>query len=118
MRNRQSGLSMTGFLSASVVIIFVLIFGFKLVPAYIEQYTISKIFKQIATSPEFVNATAADVRAAFMRQTAIDAVRVISADDLQITREQGVLVIRSEYQVVIPMIANVSLLVDFKPSSN
>jgi len=117
MRNRQRGLTLTGFIIAGVVLIFVSVLGFKLVPAYIEQYTINKIFRQIATNPEFSNATAADVRAAFSRQISIDAVRAIDRDDLQITREGGALVIEAEYQVIIPFISNVSLLVDFKTSS-
>jgi hypothetical protein len=117
MRKRQSGVSLIGFIFVGIAIIFVTIFAFKLVPAYIEQYTIVKIMKQIANNPEFANATAADVRAAWIRQTTIDTVRAIGQEDLEITRESGELVIRSQYQVVIPLIANVSLLVDFKASS-
>jgi len=117
MRNRQRGLSLIGFILVGILIIFATVLGFKLVPAYIEQYTIEKIFNQIVSNPEFANATAADVRAAWARQTTIDQVRAIGAEDLEISREAGALVIRSQYQVVIPMIANVSLLVDFKASS-
>jgi hypothetical protein len=117
MRNRQHGVTLTGFIMVSIVLIFVLILGFKLVPAYLEQYTINKIFHQIASNPEFSNATAADVRAAFMRQVSIDTVRAISAEDLDISREAGELVISAQYQVTIPLIANVSLLVDFQATS-
>lgn len=117
MRNRQGGITLTGFILVSIVLVFVLILGFKLVPAYLEQYTISKIFTQIARNPEFSNATAADVRAAFGRQISIDSVSAISAQDLDITREAGELIIGAQYQVTIPLIANVSLLVDFKASS-
>ncbi|MBC7779944.1 MAG: DUF4845 domain-containing protein [Proteobacteria bacterium] len=116
-RNRQCGVSLMGFMLVCIALVFVLIFGFKLIPAYLEQYTINKIFNQIANNPEFSNATAADVRAAFGRQVSIDQVRAISSEDLEVTREAGALVIRSQYQVVIPVIGNVSLLVDFKASS-
>jgi hypothetical protein len=117
MRKRQTGISLIGFIFFGIGIIFVAIFAFKLVPAYLDQYTITKIMKQIANNPEFANATAADVRAAWARQTTIDHVQAISQEDLEISREGGALVIRSQYQVVIPLIVTVSLLVDFKASS-
>lgn len=117
MRNRQQGISLIGFIMVSVVLVFVTIFAFKLVPAYLEQYTITKIFRQIVQNPEFANATAADVRAAFNRQVSIDSVKAVDSADLDISRDAGQLVIEAQYQVTIPLIANVSLLVDFKASS-
>jgi hypothetical protein len=117
MRKQQQGISLTGFIMVCVGLVFVAIFGFKLVPAYLEQYTINKMFNQIANNPEFVNATAADVRAAFSRQVSIDSVGAVGPADLDITRESGQLVIEAQYQVTIPLISNVSLLVDFKATS-
>lgn len=117
MRERQQGISLIGFLLVSVAIVFISIFALKLVPAYLEQYTIEKVFRQITNNPELSNATAADVRAAFARQVSIDSVRAVGPSDLEITREAGKLVIETQYQVTIPLIANVSLLVDFKASS-
>jgi hypothetical protein len=117
MRNRQQGLSLIGLILVSIVVVFVAIFSMKLVPAYLQQYTITKIFRQIVQNPEFANATAADVRAAFNRQVAIDSVSAISSGDLDISRDAGQLVIEAQYQVTIPLVANVSLLVDFKASS-
>lgn len=117
MLKRQQGVSLVGFIVVCIVVVFVAIFGFKLVPAYVEQYTINKIFRQIANNPEFANATAADVRAAYGRQISIDTVNAVGPSDLGITREAGQLVIEAEYRVTIPVIANVSLLVDFKASS-
>jgi len=117
MRNRQQGLSLIGLILVSIVLVVVAIFSLKLVPAYIQQYTITKIFRQIVQNPEFANATAADVRAAFNRQVSIDSVNAISSGDLDISRDAGQLVIEAQYQVTIPLVANVSLLVDFKATS-
>jgi hypothetical protein len=117
MRNRQQGLSLIGLMLVSIFVVFAAIFSFKLVPAYLQQYTITKIFRQIVQNPEFANATAADVRAAFSRQASIDSVSAIGPGDLAISRDAGQLVIEVQYQVTIPMVANVSLLVDFTASS-
>ena len=117
MRKRQSGISLLGVISVSLVLVVVTIFGLQLVPIYIEQYTITKVVRQIANNPEFASASAADVRAAFSRQATIDSVKVISASDLEITREAGQLVIETKYQVKTPVASNISLLIDFKATS-
>jgi hypothetical protein len=117
MRNRQQGLSLIRLILVSIVLVVVVIFSLKLVPAYVQQYTITKIFRQIVQNPEFANATAADVRAAFGRQVSIDSVSAIGPGDLNISRDAGKLVIEAQYQVTIPLVANISLLVDFKASS-
>jgi hypothetical protein len=117
MRKRQSGISLLGLISVSLVLVVVTIFCLRLVPVYIEQYTITKVVRQIANNPEFANASAADVRAAFSRQVTIDSVKVISASDLEITREAGQLVIQTKYKVTVPLISNISLLIDFEATS-
>jgi hypothetical protein len=117
MRKRQSGISLFGLISVSLVLVVVTIYALRLVPVYIEQYTITKVVRQIANNPEFANASAADVRAAFSRQVTIDSVKVISASDLEITREAGQLVIQTKYKVTVPLISNISLLIDFEATS-
>ena len=42
MRERQRGLSMLGFLFVAVVVIVVALVGFRMVPAYIEYYSVQK----------------------------------------------------------------------------
>ena len=117
MRNRQKGITIVGMICVSIGLVFVSILAMKLVPAYIEHYTITKVVRQIANNPEFASASAADVRAAFSRQATIDSVKVISASDLEITREAGQLVIETKYQVKTPVASNISLLIDFKATS-
>jgi hypothetical protein len=117
MRTRQRGVSLLSFIAACIVLVFVAIFGFKIGPAYFEQYTIRSIFAKIAGSPDFANATAADVRRAFGRQMEVDRISAIGPSDLEISREDGQLVIEAQYQVTVPLFANISLLMDFKASS-
>ena len=117
MRNRQQGITLVGLVFLSTALVFVSIFAMKLVPAYIERYTIGKIFRQIVNNPAYANATAADVRAAFQRQVVIDSVKAITPSDLVVTREAGQLVVEARYEITIPLISNISLLVAFQPTS-
>lgn len=117
MRKRQSGISILGLIIVSLVLVVVTIYALRLVPVYIEQYTITKVVRHIANSPEFAKASTADVRAAFSRQATIDSVKVISASDLEITREAGQLVIQTKYAVKIPVVSNISLVIDFEATS-
>jgi hypothetical protein len=47
----------------------------------------------------------------------VDRITAVGPGDLEVSREDGQLVIEVEYQVTIPMFSNISLLVDFKASS-
>jgi hypothetical protein len=117
MRKRQSGISFLGLITVSFVLVVVTISGLRLVPVYIEHYTITKVVRQIANDPELANASTADVRAAFSRQATIDSVKVIAASDLEIGREAGQLVIQTKYAVKIPLVSNISLQIDFEATS-
>ena len=45
MRERQRGLSMLGFLFVAAVVIVVALVGFRMVPAYIEFYSVQKALR-------------------------------------------------------------------------
>jgi Tfp pilus assembly major pilin PilA len=117
MRNRQQGVTLFSFIMICAVVVVVAILGFKIVPAYVEQYTISGMLRNIAGNRDLAKATAADVRAAFRRQMEVDRITAVGPGDLEVSREDGQLVIEVQYQVTIPMFSNISLLVDFKASS-
>ncbi len=117
MRNRQQGITLLSYIVICAVVVVVAILGFKIAPAYFERYTISSMLRNIAGNREFAKATAADVRAAFRRQMDVDRITAVGPGDLEISREDGQLVIEVQYQVTIPMFSNISLLVDFKASS-
>ena len=98
--------------------IFAAIFTMKLVPAYVEYAQINKIFKSIAHDPELQGGTIKNVRESYSKRAMIDNVSVLAADDIEIAKGASGISLSASYQVKIPLVANISLLLDFTSSSS
>lgn len=118
MPSKQRGLSFSGFMAGAVILILVSITGLKVIPAYMQDATIKNIFVTIANDPEMQKASLGDIRMAFAKRATIDDIKVITADDVDITKDGGQLVLSASYPVKVPLAGNISLYLDFNPSSD
>jgi hypothetical protein len=116
-RQRQRGLGFVGLLVLLIAIVFLAIIGMKLVPAYIEYFTIKKAVTGMAQRGELRGGSVADVRKAFDRRAAVDDITAISPADLEITKDGNEIVISFAYEKRIPLFYNISVLIDFAGSS-
>jgi hypothetical protein len=114
---QQRGLSFGGFIFGAFLLVFLSITGFKLIPAYMQAAEIKNIFETIAHDPDMQKASVHDIKASFDRRATIDAITAIHADDIDISTDQGRPVLSASYSVKIALAGNVSLLVEFNPSS-
>src|SRR5271170_8526308 len=115
---KQSGLSLIGFIMICFVIIFVALLGFKLFTPYVQYFTVQKTLKDIANDPEMKSGNARDIKAAYVRHSMIDNIDNVSPDDIVIEKDGDNLILTASYSVKVPLIYNVSLLIDFNASSN
>ncbi len=84
---------------------------FKVLPAVNEHLSVRKAVRAIAASGP---ATPLEVLNSFDRQKAIDGIVSLNGRDLEITREDGVLVITYAYDRKIPLFGGVSLLIRYE----
>ncbi len=117
VRATQRGLSFVGFILGALLLVIVAIVGLKLVPAYVENAQINKIFSTIASDPEMQRASISDIRTSFSKRASIDNVSAIRAEDIKIVNYGNKLVLSADYDVKLPLAGNVSLYLEFKPSS-
>ena len=115
--NSQRGVTLTGLLLASFVVVAVALLGFKLFPPYLQYFTVQKVFKSIAADPEVKNGTRRDATAAWARYAMMENIYVISGEDIEVNYDASQLVLSASYSVKVPLFAHVSLLIDFNPSS-
>lgn len=115
MRNRQLGVSITMLIFGSVVLIFVLLLGMKTLPPYLEFFTAKKFISQIAQEQR--GGTVLDIKKAWQLKTAVEDVPSVRAEDLEITKEGGDLVIAFSYRKEVPLFANVGVYLDFAANS-
>jgi hypothetical protein len=113
----QRGLSFFGFMFGAVILVLVSVTGMKVIPVYIENAKIKHLFVAIANDPEMQNASLHDIRMSYSKRTAVEDVSAIKLEDVDIAKDGNELVLSASYFVKIPLAGNVSLYLDFNPSS-
>lgn len=116
-RHKQSGLSLIGTLFVGAVLVCVLLVGLKLIPVVTEYIAIKRAINALAAGADPMTATVAGLRSDFARRAIVDDISSVSGTDLDITKEDGKVVISVEYARKVPLAANVSLLIDFSATS-
>jgi hypothetical protein len=111
----QRGLALTGLIFWGIVIVLVAVLSMKVVPTVIEYFKISKDCKAVIgqMGPE---ATVTDVKVAFDKYADIDQLGFKSSQ-LDISKENGKIVLAFDYEKRIPLFANVSLVLAYKGST-
>lgn len=114
---KQNGISLSGLLVWSVIIILIAISGLRIAPAYIEYSTIQKNLTAIVkdTNPQHMDLD--QIRLSFNRRAQIDNIKSVNGKDIKVSKENGRVVLRVEYTTKIPLIANLSLNIDFEAIS-
>ena len=113
----QRGLSFSGFIFGAFILVLVSMVGLKLIPLYMQDAEINKLFAAIANDPEMQKAPARDIRASFYKRASIDNITAIKAEDIEIESDSGKPVLHASYAVKVPLVGNVSLYLEFNPSS-
>ena len=114
---RQKGMGIIGLFLVIVVVGFFVLLGFKMVPAYIEYMAIKRTFVSTAQN-ESQNSSPATIRIALDKRFDVDNVKSLRSGDVDITKQGSKYSISAEYYVSVPLMANVSLRIDFHPTSD
>lgn len=115
--HRQRGISLSGFMVLAVIAIVALLLGFKIGPAYMEYYTIQKIFRTMATEPAMQTATRGEFNSAFNARAGVDNIKAIGYEDVEVVKDGNGLSISAAYSVRVPLFGNMSACMEFKPTS-
>ena len=110
------GLTLMGLITVLVILIVLLLFGMKLLPAYIEYGTAKKAITSIARDGTGAS-TPQEVRRQFDARALIDNIEVVKGSDLEIRRDGASMVIAFAYRKEVPLVANVGLYIDFAANS-
>ncbi len=117
-RKSQSGLSLVGVLFVGGVLAAVVLVGLRLIPVVTEYVGIKRALAAVVAGANPQTATVSELRNAFSKRVTVDDITSVTATDLDITKENGRIVMSVEYARKVPLVANVSLLIDFSASSD
>lgn len=118
MRNTQRGISLMGLILWSFVLVLVALLAMRLLPPYIEYFSIKKAVVSIANESRGRSVSPSDVRRAFENRSAIDDFKSVDAKDLEITKEGNNVAITASYRKEVPLFANIGVYIDFRASSD
>jgi hypothetical protein len=107
-----------GLIVGSVVVIFAALLAMKLLPSYIEYFTIKKALTGISMESRGRGGAVSDIRRAFENRSAVDDIKSIKAADLEITKEGNGFSIAASYRKEVPLFANIGVYIDFSATSS
>ena len=117
MRTRQRGVTLMGLIIWSVVVVLVALLGMRLLPSYIEYFTVKKTITAIANEVRGRGVQVAEVRRSFQNRSVIDDIKSIDATDLIVNRQGNDYEIVAQYRKEIPLFANIGIYIDFEASA-
>ena len=117
MQKSERGMTLLGILVLVVVVGAWVYSGIRLLPKYLEYMkvaaTLEKVRDEFSNNPE---STEFMLRKAVERHFNIEMVDVISDKDIEIKRDGQMFIMRAAYTDTVPLVANVSFLVEFDKS--
>jgi hypothetical protein len=121
MRNRrqQKGIGFIGLAFVVIVVGALVLLGFRLLPAYLQFFTVKSALKEITTNPELKNASSPEIRSAFDKRAMVNDITVITGRDLEVEKgRDGGFTVSASYSQQVPLFQNVSACIDFSASSS
>jgi hypothetical protein len=112
MLTKQRGMSLTTLIVGGGLLAFVGIVGMKVLPAYIEYFSMKKIFASMEQAGD-IKGSVRDIRSSFDKRNAIEDVKSVKSEDLEITKEGGETIITASWSTRVPLIGNASACLDF-----
>ena len=113
----QAGVSLIGVMIGGAVLAALLLVGLKLIPVVSEYMGVKRSMTAVVGGANPQTATVSELRSAFTKRAMVDDVTTITASDLDITKEDGRIVMSIEYSRKVKLFGNVSLLIDFSAST-
>ena len=112
----QRGISLIGMIFMGAVVFCLIVLAAKMAPAYIEYVSVKKLMHQIGHEPNFASMKNAEIVKAFDEGASLADIKSVKGSDLTIY-ETDQKVVTAQYQVATHLVANVSLLMKFKAST-
>lgn len=114
--NHQRGLTMISWMIVIAIALFFVLIGMKMVPTYIENYSIKEVLASVKQDRTLRKASRRELEKMILRRFKINSVYDFRKEDLKFTKEKQGLRVGVEYEVRKPVVANVFIVMAFKDS--
>lgn len=115
---KQAGATLMGMLFIGGLVVFVAMLGMKLFPAYQQFFSVKSVIKAMKQD-SLSSMSKGEIIASFDRRADVGYVSVITGKELDIGKNtSGETVVTAKYQVITPLVGNISALMDFETSTD
>ena len=119
-RNRQRGLSFLGLMALVGTLGFAAVIGLKLIPIYMDSWKIDGVMNAVISDTDINQQTRKQVLDSMIKRLDIESVDAVNyknyKESLTIKKSNNQTTIHVYYQVVTPLIGNLSLIAEFDKS--
>ncbi len=107
---------MLSFLFVAAVVLVVALLSFRMIPAYIEYFTIQKALDgALADSNDLSIAT---IRKSMDRRLSADYADAVTAKDVEVTKVGNVVTASVSWEKKLPVVKNISILLEFDATAS
>jgi hypothetical protein len=116
LKSRQRGVTMWGMFMISLMVVFFALLLFKLIPPYLQDLKVKTALDSIEQQASS-GMSNPEIMTALRKRFDIDDIEHVDLSDITIQRRGVLKVIHIEYEAVVPLVLNISALMEFDHSA-
>ena len=117
MANRQKGMTMMSWLVVLGIAVFFILIGIKMVPTYLENYSIRQALANMENDRKVRTMSAGEMKNSFMKRLKINSVYEFDRKWIKIKKENLGTRFSVDYEIRKPVAGNVSIVMEFSESA-
>ncbi|MCB1790597.1 MAG: DUF4845 domain-containing protein [Gammaproteobacteria bacterium] len=116
--HNQRGMTMMSWLIVLAILVFFMLIGIKMVPTYLENYSIRQVLKNMENDREVRKMTPSEMKKSFTKRLKINSVYDFDNNAIKIRKEKGGTLFAVDYEIRKPVAGNVYIVMTFSESAN
>lgn len=118
MRHKQQGMTLIGWVGTIAIALLLALAAIRLTPVYLQYFRIADVMRDVPLQMQNENTISPQaIRIYIEKRFDIEAVNVITAQDIKINRQGDNFVVVADYEHKVPFLANINFLVDFESTA-
>lgn len=117
IRAKQSGITIIGFLFVAAVVLTFAMIGFRMLPSYIEYFSVEKTLRQTLQNARD-GVTRTEFQKDFDLKASADYIDSVRGSDVELSKQDNQLVATAAWTKTLHLVGNVSILLDFQASAS
>ncbi len=117
LKSRQRGVTMWGMFMISLMVVFFALLLFKLIPPYLQDLKVNAALDSIEQEASGSGMSKPEIIVALRKRFDIDDIEHVDPADITIQRRGVFIVVDIEYEAIVPLVLNISALIEFNHSA-